>query len=122
MLWHGTIGHISELSSAKEQRSEGAWAQAWSVAIYMEAMEEIVKFQEFFKPGFEGAIEIKVFKPAAVKAKKSDAMPYFVTTGNVRHETNHHKNLLKMYEIILIITLIFSVSVALGAAAFAATR
>lgn len=43
MLWRGYVGHLTELSSAKEPRSEGVWAQAWSAAMYMEAIEELIK-------------------------------------------------------------------------------
>lgn len=41
ILWNGVVGHHSELSSANELRSEGCWAQAWSAAMFLEAMEEI---------------------------------------------------------------------------------
>ncbi len=41
LLWHGYAGHLAELSSAKAARSEGAWTQAWSAALYMEALNEI---------------------------------------------------------------------------------
>lgn len=36
ILWQGTIGHHTELSSAGELKSEGCWAQAWSSALYIE--------------------------------------------------------------------------------------
>ncbi len=42
LLWHSYAGHLAELSSAKTARSEGAWAQAWSAALYMEALNEII--------------------------------------------------------------------------------
>jgi len=154
LLWRGSVGHISELSSAKEQRSEGAWAQAWSAAIYMEAMEETMKSKEFFQSCFGissdknellhqtrfepivrpdsrrlrpepkmaefGNIRVDIVRtvpPAPAKVKISGEMHNRVKAA---YGSKHHKNLLKIYEIILIITLIFSVSVALGTAAFAA--
>lgn len=43
ILWQGTIGHHGELSSASEFKSEGSWAQAWSNALYIEAIEEILE-------------------------------------------------------------------------------
>lgn len=39
----GAIGHHAELSSAKEQRSEGALAQAWSNALFIELAQELAK-------------------------------------------------------------------------------
>jgi len=44
ILFSGAIGHHSELSSASDLKSEGAWAQAWSNAMYVELVEEM-----FFK-------------------------------------------------------------------------
>lgn len=41
ILFSGTIGHHSELSSASSLKSEGAWAQAWSNAMYIELVEEL---------------------------------------------------------------------------------
>ncbi|MBR9705796.1 hypothetical protein GOV14_02055 [Candidatus Pacearchaeota archaeon] len=41
ILWSGMIGHHSELSSAKELRSEGCLCQAWSSALYIELMDEL---------------------------------------------------------------------------------
>lgn len=135
ILWHGVIGHMSELSSAKDQRSEGAWAQAWSAAMYMEAIEEIVKSHESVKVTVESAVKnnsdpysgpsveeierrnkiIKSFMFNASKANKDHR------SAKAVHETSH-KHLLKVYEILLAIMLIFSASMALGAAAFAAIR
>ena len=43
ILWKGAIGHHAELSSSKELRSEGCWAQAWSAAMYMEMVDELLK-------------------------------------------------------------------------------
>jgi hypothetical protein len=41
ILWRGTVGFHAELSSAKEQRSQGCVNQAWSSAIYLEAKKYI---------------------------------------------------------------------------------
>lgn len=41
ILWKGVIGHHGELSSAKKLTSEGSWVQAWSNALYLEAIDEI---------------------------------------------------------------------------------
>ena len=41
ILWHGMIGHHSELSSSKELKSEGCLSQAWSAAMYIELINEI---------------------------------------------------------------------------------
>ncbi|MFH1850674.1 MAG: amylo-alpha-1,6-glucosidase [archaeon] len=41
ILWRGAIGHHAELSSARELRSEGCAAQAWSAAMYIELVHEI---------------------------------------------------------------------------------
>jgi hypothetical protein len=38
------VGHHSELSSAEAFTSEGSWAQAWSSALFIEAVEEIYGF------------------------------------------------------------------------------
>jgi len=43
ILWSGTIGHHSELSSAKQLKSEGCWAQAWSSAMYIELVNELLR-------------------------------------------------------------------------------
>ena len=44
ILWQGVIGHHSEISSANKFESlVGAWSQAWSNAMYIEAIEEIVQ-------------------------------------------------------------------------------
>ncbi|MBU4338965.1 hypothetical protein KKB43_04800 [Patescibacteria group bacterium] len=117
LLWRGYLGHMSELSSAREQRSEGAWAQGWSAAMYMEAMEEIMKPQRSSKASFEKFYEIKVLKPSVLTAKKPSEAPCGI---NAKYESSHHRNLLRVYEIILVIVLLFSISVSLGAAAFAA--
>ncbi len=45
LLWRGAIGHHSEISSAKEQRAEGAISQAWSFATYLEALHEVFKIK-----------------------------------------------------------------------------
>lgn len=36
ILWQGILGASSEVSSAKELRSEGAWQQAWSLGTFIE--------------------------------------------------------------------------------------
>ena len=41
ILWKGCIGCHSELSSAKELRSEGCCNQAWSNAMYLELIDEV---------------------------------------------------------------------------------
>jgi GH15 family glucan-1,4-alpha-glucosidase len=41
MLFSGVIGCGSELSSARELRSEGAFNQAWSNALFIELMHEL---------------------------------------------------------------------------------
>ena len=41
ILWKGFIGHHSELSSAKELKSEGCLCQAWSSAMYLELIKEV---------------------------------------------------------------------------------
>ena len=41
ILFHGAIGHHSELSSSEELRSEGCFAQAWSAAMYIELVHEL---------------------------------------------------------------------------------
>ncbi|MFH1770508.1 MAG: amylo-alpha-1,6-glucosidase [archaeon] len=41
MMYSGFIGHCSELSSAKEQRSEGCLSQAWSTAMFLELTKKI---------------------------------------------------------------------------------
>ncbi len=47
LLWKGAAGHLSEISSAQELRSEGAISQAWSFATYLEALYEIFKIRNF---------------------------------------------------------------------------
>lgn len=39
ILSQGIVGHHTELSSARELRSEGCWSQAWSSALYLELMD-----------------------------------------------------------------------------------
>ncbi len=41
ILWHGMIGHHSEISSAYKQDAQGCGAQAWSSAMYIEMIDEI---------------------------------------------------------------------------------
>lgn len=41
ILYSGVIGYHAELSSAKEQKSQGCLAQAWSSAMYVELMHEL---------------------------------------------------------------------------------
>ena len=41
ILKKGILGGISEVSSAKEQRAEGAWSQAWSTCTFIELMHEL---------------------------------------------------------------------------------
>jgi len=68
LLWHGFLGHLPELSSAKEQRSEGAWAQGWSAAMYIEAMEEITRSsRKNLKPLLEktGSLIVVLFSVSA---------------------------------------------------------
>lgn len=43
LLWQGAAGHHSELSSVDGLQAQGCWAQAWSAAMYMELVEEILK-------------------------------------------------------------------------------
>lgn len=118
ILWHGYLGHMSELSSAREQRSEGAWAQAWSAAIYMEAMEEIkIKPQEFTRVSFEAITKREVPETKFIHVKKS--APAVHHAGS-RYAMSH-SNFMKVYEIILVVVLLFSVSIAVGTAAFEVT-
>ncbi len=41
ILYHGMLGGASEVSSAKEQRAEGALHQAWSACTFIELMHEL---------------------------------------------------------------------------------
>jgi len=41
ILYEGACGHHAELSSAKEFKSQGCLAQAWSAAMYIELVEEL---------------------------------------------------------------------------------
>ncbi|MBI2653259.1 hypothetical protein HYX02_00460 [Candidatus Woesearchaeota archaeon] len=41
ILWEGCVGCHTELSSAKDLRSEGCWNQAWSNAMFMELIDEM---------------------------------------------------------------------------------
>ncbi|MDP2750483.1 MAG: amylo-alpha-1,6-glucosidase [Nanoarchaeota archaeon] len=43
ILNHGAIGYHAELSSAKEQKSQGCLAQAWSSAMFVELVDEMFK-------------------------------------------------------------------------------
>ena len=43
ILWKGCIGCHSEISDAKELSSKGCFNQAWSNAVYLELIEEIVR-------------------------------------------------------------------------------
>jgi glycogen debranching enzyme len=43
LLFRGTVGHASELSSAEEQRPEGCLCQAWSAATFVEMVYELHK-------------------------------------------------------------------------------
>ncbi|MBI2657675.1 hypothetical protein HYX08_03195 [Candidatus Woesearchaeota archaeon] len=43
ILWKGCIGCHSELSSAKELRSEGCFSQAWSSAMFIEMVDKIYR-------------------------------------------------------------------------------
>ncbi|MBI2133926.1 hypothetical protein HYU11_04560 [Candidatus Woesearchaeota archaeon] len=45
ILWNGSIGNHSELSSAREQRAEGCLNQAWSSAMFIELCDELKKRQ-----------------------------------------------------------------------------
>ncbi len=42
ILWKGLIGHHAEISSAREMQSLGCQAQAWSAAMYIEMVEELL--------------------------------------------------------------------------------
>jgi glycogen debranching enzyme len=42
ILWQGIVGHHAELSSASEFKSEGCWSQAWSAALYLELVKQIL--------------------------------------------------------------------------------
>lgn len=41
ILWRGALGHHGELSSANKLESSGAWAQAWSNAMYLELVSAL---------------------------------------------------------------------------------
>jgi glycogen debranching enzyme len=43
ILFKGIIGHLTEVSSAEEQRSEGCLSQAWSAATFIELVYELYK-------------------------------------------------------------------------------
>ncbi len=47
LMWKGAIANHSEISSAEEQRAQGAVSQAWSFATYIEAMYEILKIDNY---------------------------------------------------------------------------
>lgn len=118
LLWHGYLGQISELSSAREQRSEGAWAQAWSAAIYMEAMEEIIKPYEFTKENFEHGFGNEVLKSMVFKTEKSKKTS---RGAKAERKPSHHKKVLKICEILLSLALMITVSLMFGVAVFAMT-
>lgn len=42
ILWRGALGHHAELSSASQFSSFGCFAQTWSAALYIEALDEIM--------------------------------------------------------------------------------
>jgi glycogen debranching enzyme len=42
ILWKGCIGCHAELSSAKELQSRGCWNQAWSDAMFIEMVDEVL--------------------------------------------------------------------------------
>ncbi|OVE74776.1 hypothetical protein BVX95_01225, partial [archaeon D22] len=44
ILSRGVMGVSSELSSAKELRSEGCFSQAWSAATYIELVHELFEY------------------------------------------------------------------------------
>ncbi len=41
ILYHGCIGHHSEISSSRELHAEGCFSQAWSAALYIELVDEL---------------------------------------------------------------------------------
>jgi glycogen debranching enzyme len=41
ILYSGIVGHLAELSSAKQFESNGSPAQAWSTAFYIELINEL---------------------------------------------------------------------------------
>ena len=41
ILAMGAIGYAAELSSAKELKSQGCFAQAWSIALFIELIDEL---------------------------------------------------------------------------------
>lgn len=41
ILFHGCVGHHSELSSSEDLKAEGCWAQAWSAAMFIELIHEL---------------------------------------------------------------------------------
>lgn len=43
VLWRGALGHHAELSSASQFSSFGCFAQLWSAALYIEALDEIIR-------------------------------------------------------------------------------
>lgn len=43
ILWKGCIGCHSELSSAKQLESNGCWNQAWSSAMFIELIDDVIK-------------------------------------------------------------------------------
>lgn len=47
LMWQGTIGHASEVSSSAILKPEGAISQAWSFGTYLEALYEVFKIKNF---------------------------------------------------------------------------
>ncbi len=43
ILWSGMLGHHAEISSANKFTSDGCFAQSWSSALYVEAIDEFLK-------------------------------------------------------------------------------
>ena len=41
ILWNGTIGHMSEISSAERYEAVGCWAQAWSASTFVELIKKV---------------------------------------------------------------------------------
>lgn len=115
LLWHGALGHISELSSAKEQRSEGAWAQAWSAAMYMEAVEEIMKEQEVPETIIKTSHKSKALKSVSSQIEEF-SMPssrHILDCADRVISKPEYPKTLKPYEVVLAILALFSLVVVL---------
>ncbi len=112
LLWCGMIGHISELSSAKEQRSEGAWAQGWSAATYMEVMEEIMKPYEIAEAPAKISSGDLVEKIIVSKLKKRPIVYRRFSLNEVISKLNH-SNSLKLSEIAVAMAALFSLGLML---------